>query len=246
MSDVTQYTVGTNTGNGPGDAYVDGIDSGAVSVLSDNDTVVTGRLRQSRALGDGHRRAGQRAALQPGVLHDPHQDRRVRAAINATAAGFCPNDITGLYTGGLTSAGALLATHPAKQYTNMLASPTTEVDRRDHQPGRLVHHGDNFDRGSCLGTLTVKGGLYQLHRGSLGVQWEAETPPPHGQSPATCSRDVRQHSRRRPTARSSPVAASPSTGTSSPSRRQSSGGRSCHSPGRSPRSPDSGWSSARS
>ena len=41
------------------------------------------------------------------------------ADINATIAGWCPNDITGLYTGGMLESNGTCHTHPAMQYTNI-------------------------------------------------------------------------------------------------------------------------------
>ncbi|MBN9618871.1 MAG: hypothetical protein J0H43_03965, partial [Actinobacteria bacterium] len=181
MNDVTQYRVGTNSSNGPGDAYVEGSYSGNVALLSDDGVVVTG--------------ATTRASASSNLLIDTLGDVNVynptqcldqtSADINATQAGFCPNDLTGLYTGGLTSSGALLSAHPAMQYTTMTGTDgktdgVSEVDAAIVAQGSATGSDgslltENYNRGSSLGTLTIKGGLYQKHRGALGEQWEQQS-----------------------------------------------------------------------
>jgi hypothetical protein len=177
MKDTTQYTIGTNTSNGPGDVYVQGNNSGStngLSILADNDAIVTGNITTSDnssmdidALGNIH------------IYHPVSCLDTTAADINATSAGFCPNDITGLYTGGLATSSGLSATHPALQYTNMTSAIST-IDAGLVAQGGATNSGgsilsENVDRGATLGTLTVNGGLYQVHRGALGVQWEIQS-----------------------------------------------------------------------
>jgi hypothetical protein len=118
-----------------------------------------------------------------------------------TTPGYCANDITGLYSGALESSAVLAVTHPAMQYCNLTtgysanagnsncsASPPTatgtgpvsEIDAAVFAlNGSLMT--DNFNRGVPMLDgqgfplkATVWGGLYQLHRGATGQQWEAQ------------------------------------------------------------------------
>lgn len=175
MQDVTQYrtgTAGANGPNGPGDVYLDGINSAPLSVLADGDAVLTGDLQD---------KPGSSAATLIDVLGNVRLYHPVRCAdttaadINHTAAGLCPNDLTGLYKGGLTSGSGLDPHHPAKQYANLAIGPT-QVDAALVAQGTNRSTGsietDNAQRGNGLGTLTINGGMYQRHRGALGTQWE--------------------------------------------------------------------------
>jgi len=181
MSDVTQYGTGTNGANGnngPGDVYIEGSNTAPLSVLADDDAIVTGNLTTSGSgatlldtLGD-IRIYNPMSCAQPSGM----STSAWTSQIANTTAGFCPNDLTGLYTGGLVSGSTLSSAHPAKQYTNMLSTPVSEIDAALVAQGSSNSSGsirtDNVDRGTSNGTLTVKGGMYQRHRGSLGVQWE--------------------------------------------------------------------------
>jgi Tfp pilus assembly protein PilX len=177
MNDVTQYAIGTNTGNGPGDVYVQGDNSGStngLSILADNDAILTGNITTSDSSSMDIDALGNVRMYHPVSCADP-----TTADINATSPGFCPNDITGLYTGGLATSSGLSAAHPALQYTNMSSAITTVHAGLIAQGGATNSGGsiltENFDRGGALGTLTVNGGLYQLHRGALGTQWEIQS-----------------------------------------------------------------------
>jgi len=133
MNDITQYKTADASGNGPGDAYIEGTTSGVQSVVADDDVVVTGPLKTTgtpttNQFGEPSWATGNGAfSLVAGnnvrAYHPVSCADETAADINATSPGVCPNDITGLYLGnGLESAGALQSTHPAYQYCNMLTS----------------------------------------------------------------------------------------------------------------------------
>jgi predicted outer membrane repeat protein len=172
-SDVTQYSRGTsgaNGTNGPGDLYVQGTNSGKLSLIAQNDVVITGDITD--ASSDTTHDAVDIVAEQNVRNYHPVSCADETAAdINSTSAGSCPNDITGLYRGVLETNGVLWSSHPAMQYTNMTASSTRRVDAAIFAlSGSFLT--DNYNRGNALGTLTVNGALYQSHRGANGVQWE--------------------------------------------------------------------------
>jgi hypothetical protein len=87
------------------------------------------------------------------------------ADITATSVGWCPNDITGLYQGGL---GSNDSANPARQYTNMLGTGARTIDAALFALGGSFLT-DNYSRGVPLGNLNVNGGIYQSHRGANGV-----------------------------------------------------------------------------
>ena len=192
MKDVTQYQTGSTGANGtdgPGDVYIEGANSGRLSVLADGNAVITGNITS----------ANVNAAMDIDALGSVRAFHPVQCATAPTAtlqptAGFCPNDLTGLYTGGLTAHGALLAAHPAMQYCNMLTGLTANTGNPNgcsgvtatgtgaitHVAAALIAQGGafgtyNYDRAVGLPDLTLEGGLYQLHRGALGVQWEVQS-----------------------------------------------------------------------
>ena len=175
--DVTQYNAGTagSTGsNGPGDLYVEGNNQGKLSLIAQNDVIVTNDLKDTST--DPTADAVDLVAGQNVRNYHPVSCVDQTAAdINGTTTGFCPNDITGLYQGaGLETNGVLSSSHPAMQYTNMTTPIARRVDAAIFAlSGSFLT--DNYNRGVPLGTLTVNGGLYQSHRGANGTQWEYQT-----------------------------------------------------------------------
>jgi hypothetical protein len=172
--DVTQYNRapgGANSPSGPGDLYVDGNNQGKLSLIAQNDVVVTGDVKNTSS--DPTQDAVDIVAGQNVRNYHPVQCvDQTPADINGTDAGSCPNDITGLYRGAiLETNGVLLASHPAMQYTNLNATGARRIDAAIFAlTGSFLT--DNYNRGNPLGTLTVNGGLYQSNRGANGVQWE--------------------------------------------------------------------------
>lgn len=220
MKDTTQYaTGGTSSTVGPGDLYVEGTGiSGAVSLAAQNDAIVTGPLTTSGTsttndLGENAWSSGGAIAL---VANDNvrifHPVSCAVAPDSDTSPGFCPNDITGLYTGGLTNAdGTLKSTHPAMQYCAMTTGYTANTGNgncsgvtatgtgavNEIDAGVFALNGslltDNFNRGVSMGNTTVVGGIYQLHRGATGEQWESQnnaTPATSGYTLQDTYRDL--------------------------------------------------------
>ena len=211
-NDRTQYpTWDAAKTDAPGDAYIEGSGiSGQLSVIAENDIVVTGKLTAAQttitngSTGELTWAEGGAAALvadQNVRVYRPIScaDATVSPDMADTTAGWCPNDITGLYS-GLESNGTLQSTHPALQYCNLTASttggvgadntgnpnagcsslsatgsgPVSEIDAVVFAlNGSLLT--DNYNRGVPMSSLTIKGGIYQLHRGATGEQWETQS-----------------------------------------------------------------------
>jgi hypothetical protein len=175
--DVTQYNIGTTGAagsNGPGDLYVEGSNQGKLSLIAENDAVITNDIKNTSTdtTADAVDIVAGRNVRN---YHPVSCTDQTTADITNTTSGFCPNDITGLYRGtALETNGVLTSNHPAMQYSNM----TTPVARRIDAAVFALSGSfltDNYNRGVALGQLTVNGGLYQSHRGANGVQWEYQT-----------------------------------------------------------------------
>jgi hypothetical protein len=191
MRDVTQYAIGgtgTYGTSGPGDLYVEGTSSGSLALLAQNDAIITSNLTAANTAT---------SALQVVSYDDIRVYHPVKCvssdatAIATTDAGWCPNDITGLYRTILAD-GA----RPDQQYTDLrsdlknltvhgalfaLGIPQSTVTCPQPPQGNGVCGGqfgvDNYSRGDspgtdALGTLTVVGTLAMAHHGPAGEEWE--------------------------------------------------------------------------
>jgi hypothetical protein len=182
--DVTTYATGAtsagvaagSTGTAqPGDLYVDGVNSGSLSLIADNNVELTGNV--TKGSGNDSSAANPVSITAGNDVRNYHPVSCVdqtAADINATTAGFCPNDLTGLTTNSLISGSGTSATfaaqHPAAQYSNMTGSGAHTIDAAVFTlTGSL--RTDNYDRGAFVGNLTINGGIYQSHRGANGVQY---------------------------------------------------------------------------
>ena len=188
MQDVTQYATGAGGANGttgPGDLYVEGTATSTVSFVAQDDVVITGSLQP----------ASSNAAVQVVANDDVRIYHPVKCAstdttaIGNTTAGFCPNDITGLYTGVPAA-----SYRPDQQYVNLRDSGSTALTNLTVNAAIFAVGGstpsalcpqwsasgtcggefsvDNYNRGSSLGTLTVQGTLVMQHHGPVGREWE--------------------------------------------------------------------------
>lgn len=186
-SDVTRYQA---LDNGPGDAYVEGVVDGRLSVAAEHDVVVTGDLTYTDA-------AQNATAL---VAHDNvrvyHPVGCKDTSPGPTTAGYCPNDTTGLSpTDTLAYTETTFDQHPSRQYVNLIAQPTRTiaaavfalngsflVDNFNRGAGRGVDGG--YNETNAMQTLTLDGGVYQSHHGAAGALWqvrsEATTRPTSG------------------------------------------------------------------
>jgi hypothetical protein len=184
MADVTQYAMATDANNAPGDLYVEGTSNIPLALTADNDVVITNSLAPSSSA------AGIEVIAKDNVrVYHPVS---CVATDSTTTVGFCPNDITGLYTGVLAS-GA----RPDQQYTNLrtdlgnlninaavFALGTATSTLSCPQPTGATTATcdgeftvDNYNRGDSIGTtplgaVTVTGTLSQVHHGAVGQEWE--------------------------------------------------------------------------
>jgi hypothetical protein len=158
-TDVTPYRIGA------GDVFVQGSVNGKMTIAADHDVVVTNSV--SYATPDSI--LGLVAENDVAIYHPV----ACTTTTPVTApGGTCPDDITGLFSGGFT-ASDMTNFHPSRRYTNLrpdLANLTVNAAALARNGSFLLQ---NYMRGVALGTLTVNGGVYQQHRGSTGVDWEA-------------------------------------------------------------------------
>jgi len=200
MQDVTQYAVGPGGANGttgPGDLYVEGTAASTISLVAQDDVVVTGSVQPST-----NNAAVQLVALDNARVYHPVKCTSTdTSAIASTTAGYCPNDITGLYSGVPAAAD-----RPDQQYANLRDSGSTSLSDLTIGAAVFAIGGttpsalcplwsgagtcggefsvDNYNRGSGLGTLTVQGTLVMEHHGPVGREWEitdttGQTSRPH-------------------------------------------------------------------
>lgn len=188
--DVTRYQTYQD---GPGDAYIDGDVSGKLSVVAEHDVVVTGNLTYDTPGTD----AADLVAANSVRLYHPVVC--TDSAASATTAGYCPNDTTGLSPKNtLQFTAANFDKHPSRQYTNVKRAASadgtvqsgTDLSTFTVDAGVFALGGafltDNYDRGAGydpngtlhtggLSRMTLVGGVYELHHGPMGVQWEIQS-----------------------------------------------------------------------
>jgi hypothetical protein len=182
-SDITQYpTWDTSKADAPGDAYIEGTVTGKLSVVSENDIVDTGNLNYTTPGTDAT------DLVAAGNVRIYHPVKCADSASTTTTAGYCPNDTTGLSPKNtLQFTSSNFSSHPSRQYVNLrsdLANLTVSAAIYALGGEFIV---DNYDRGDGynptsgggrtlaadgLNTLTVTGGVYQVHHGAAGVSWE--------------------------------------------------------------------------
>jgi hypothetical protein len=178
--DVSDYSTGANSAgaaagstgtNQPGDLYVEGSNSGKLSLVAQDDVVVTNDITNpsDSSYNDVYNPNTNAIDIVAGSnvrnYHPVQCVDQTAADINATSVGWCPNDITGLYSSGV---GSTSTQSPARQYTNMLSTGARTIDAALFaMSGSFLT--DNFNRSVPLGNLTVNGGIYQSHRGANGV-----------------------------------------------------------------------------
>jgi hypothetical protein len=197
VSKTTLYVVGDATISSGGN-----LSSGRLSIVSTGDIVLKGSLTTSAAApsslptnANGEPSAsGSTPAIDLVALDDVRVTHTVTCADGSNpsaATGYCPNDISGLYTTDqagevVNSDGTLKTTHPARQYCNSTGArypcSGSKTDCESVTGGLTVTAAifaltgslqtDNYSRGCGLGTLTVNGGVYTNFRGPLGQEWE--------------------------------------------------------------------------
>ncbi|MDT4926990.1 MAG: hypothetical protein QOG01_4703 [Pseudonocardiales bacterium] len=186
MSDVTQYQLGqsgTFGASGPGDLYVEGTASHTMGLVAQGDAVLTGPLTPTDTATAALEVVGQDNVR---VYHPVKCKNTNSSAIAATSAGFCPNDITGLY-----SSVPPTGTRPDQQYVNMrgdladltfhaaifaLGNDDAHITCPQPPNGGGVCGGefsvDNYNRGAALGYLTDVGTVAMAHHAPVGQEWD--------------------------------------------------------------------------
>jgi hypothetical protein len=156
-----------------GDVYIEGEVSGALSLVAENDIVVTGDLTQKSAglaTPDSFTSSDAVALVAQNnvVVYHPIGCSAAgdAALMDATSDGFCPNDLTGL----VDDIAATDPLHPSRQYTNLAETPPTRIDAAVYALAGSFALA-NHDKGTALGTLNLNGAVYQQHRGAMGVEW---------------------------------------------------------------------------
>lgn len=211
MSDITQYQMGFDNGgqggsdtfgaNGPGDLYVEGKVQHTMAIVADDDVIITGPLGPSGAnltssnASQPNSETADESDPTSAVEIVGRNDVRIyhpvkckitdATAIATTSAGWCPNDITGLYTSVPATAD-----RPDQQYVNLrpdlagmtiyaaiwaLGNAAGHLSCPQPPDGGGVCGGefsaDNHGRGDALGYLTVVGMLAMAHHSPVGEEW---------------------------------------------------------------------------
>jgi hypothetical protein len=191
MADVTQYQMG-NSGtfgaSGPGDMYVEGTASHSMALVAADDLEITGSI--SGTVDSTTNRST--SALEMVGQNNVHVYHPVKClstdatAIAATDPGFCPNDITGLYSSVPPD-----GTRPDQQYVNLrpdlagmtirgavfaLGNADSHITCPQPPNGGGVCGGeftvDNYARGAALGYLNQIGTLAMAHHSPVGQEWQ--------------------------------------------------------------------------
>jgi len=140
--DATQYATwdGSKT-NAPGDLYVEGTGiTSKLSLVAQNDVVVSGPLTTTKTtttntVGENAWASGGAVSLvAKNNVRLYHPVSCADTASTATTPGYCPNDITGLYSTGLESNGTLDPAHPAMQYCNLTTGHSANAGNTTNCP----------------------------------------------------------------------------------------------------------------
>jgi hypothetical protein len=191
-NDITRYQ---GKQNGPGDAYIEGNVPGKLSVVADNDVVVTGNLTVPDLTSEGIILVGGSdvRVYHPVACVDTNAASLAAMSNNPTQTGYCPNDTTGLSPAGkLWFGSGNFGEHPSLQYTNLARNPSESgpmqditidaaafaltgsfiVDNYNRGEGKGWDGSGNFGlQSNGLDRLTLVGGIYQQHHGAVGVEW---------------------------------------------------------------------------
>jgi hypothetical protein len=166
-NDITPYY------HGYGDVYVDGTTDGNVSILAEHDIIVTNDLTYADPTV---------ATTSDGLaLIANHNVRIYRpmtcatdGALGATTAGYCPNDLSGVYTDNLTWP-------VANNYPSYMYKPSNAPSMTNGGAGSIYatiftlrgsFMADNFYRGAIGYGVDIYGGLYQYHRGATSMPYQ--------------------------------------------------------------------------
>ncbi len=198
--DVTQYRTGSggaNGSDGPGDVYVEGTNKGPLALLADGDEWVTGPITTA----SGSTNATVLDALGSVQVYHPvacavAAGSNGQTLMSSTSAGWCPNDVTGLYTGSLQSNGTLKAPHQSLQYCNMTTGQSGNNGNQNCNQislttgtswgssleidASLVAQGgsfglSNYNRGLTMNDVNVYGGIFERYHGPFEQEWDVQS-----------------------------------------------------------------------
>jgi hypothetical protein len=166
-NDITQYY------NGYGDAYVEGTLKGSMTIVAEHDIVATNDLTYNNTNLD--------TTTDGLALVANHNVRVYRpmtctddGTAGSTTAGYCPDDLTGVYTNTLQ--WPLPTNYPALKYTPDNAPAMTSTGQGLLYATVFALRGcfmaDNFYRGAIGHGVNVYGGLYQYHRGPTSLPYQ--------------------------------------------------------------------------
>jgi hypothetical protein len=166
-NDVTQYD------NGYGDAYVEGQVKGSMSIVAEHDILLTNDVTYSN-----NTLATTTDGLALVADHDVRIYRPMTCSDDGTAgqtsAGYCPNDLTGVFTTPLS--WPLPANFPANRYVpDNAPSMATDGSGQIYATIFTLRGSfmvDNFYRGNIGVPANVSGGLYQYHRGATSMPYQ--------------------------------------------------------------------------
>jgi hypothetical protein len=193
MNDVTQYQIGNNGtfgGSGPGDMYVEGHTTNTMALVAQDDLIVTGAIGATDPDTNTLELVGRDdvRVYHPVSCNNATNETAAQFAtdIANTDAGYCPNDITGLYTQTLPD-----GTWPYQQYSNMrpdlrdltirgavfaLGDSDAHITCPQPPSNDGVCGGefniDNYDRGTGLGHIKEIGTLAMNHHAPVGEEYE--------------------------------------------------------------------------
>jgi hypothetical protein len=172
-NDITQYRPNR------GDAYIEGTLKGQLTVVAAHDIVATNNLSYSNTnlatTSDGlalvadhdvriYRPMACAAQDAPSKLPAGYQ--------KPTTWGYCPNDLTGVFTTPLS--WPLPTNQPSTAYVpdNAPAMPDGGSIYATIFTLRGAFLGDNFYRGANGKSTDIYGGLYQYHRGPTSLPYQ--------------------------------------------------------------------------
>ena len=166
-NDVTPYY------HGYGDVYVDGTTNGNVSIVAEHDIVITNDLTYSNPTV-----ASTSDGLALIATHNVRIYRPMTCAtdgtLGATSTGYCPNDLSGVYTDNLS--WPLGNNYPSYMYVPNSAPSMTNGGTGSIYATVFALRGsflaDNFFRGGIGYGINIYGGLYQYHRGPTSLPYQ--------------------------------------------------------------------------
>ncbi|HEX8080896.1 MAG TPA: hypothetical protein VF557_11840 [Jatrophihabitans sp.] len=159
--------------HGYGDVYVQGQVSGNLSVVAEHDIVITNDLTYSNSSVTNTSDGMAMIANHNVRIYRP-MTCATDGTAGATTAGYCPNDLSGVYTDNLS--WPLVNNYPSHMYVPNNAPSMTNGGNGLIYSTVFTLRGsfiaDNFFRGAIGHGITIYGGLYQYHRGATSMPYQ--------------------------------------------------------------------------